>query len=216
MDEFIEKYKKSRKQKPLLLVDLFLGCVLLIYTLVYCCTSWFDNIWTYIIMFIIICLIFKSIKYWIKLFLIYDYNQKLYWKRLYNPKVNQLYRQKIDSENLKYIKQNLGMMSNQQLDIFYNYLCDTKNNIEFLKFKDILLMGISFAIGASFDDKAFISTNLLTNALNSILGCFLGLTPFYLIFFKINTAYIKLCNDNIIKCELIEYISRIRFNNKNH
>ena len=113
---------------------------------------------------------------------------------------------------MKYIVDNLMKMPNQQRNIFYNYLRDTKSNIEFLKFKDIFLMGISFVIGASFDDKAFISANLLTNAAYSILGCFLGLTPFYLIVIEINIAYRKLYDNNIIKSELVEYICKINFN----
>lgn len=220
MDGFIEKYRKSRKQKFPLLVDFCLGLLLLIYTIVYSCTSLSDDVWGYILIFIILFSITELIRCWIKLFLIYNYNynKKICLKKIYKLNVKRLYKlynQKVDSENFKYIEDNFMIMSSEQQDIFCSYLYATKSNIEFFKFKDIVLMGISFALGASFDDNSLINANLLTNALNSVLGCFLGLTPFYLIFYRINMAYRNLFDDNIIKSELIEYISKIRFNNIN-
>lgn len=211
MDEFIKKYKKERKQKNLLLADLIEGCTLLVYT-IFCAFFSRSNVSIFLISFLIFCLISGMIKHLLKLSYIHGCNHKVSLKMLTDYKIYDLYNEKIESDNIKIIECYLEKMTEQEFGIFYNYLCDTKNNITFLKLRDILLIGLSCVIGASFDSNALISTILLSNAIISVAGCFLGVAPFYFIFFKINRAFVNWLNEDIIKSELIKYINKIKYN----
>lgn len=212
MKKIVKEYKKGRAHRPLFKIDLSLGIILLIYTFIYVCTPFVENVWIYLIMFAIIYVALKLVKYWFMLYFVYGLKEKLNWGNLSFSNIKCLYEKKVDNINRITIEKMLEDMSIEQIDIFYNYLCDTKNSIEFLKIKDILIMGFSFAIGASFDNNAIISTKLFSNAVMSIIGCFLGLAPFYIIFIEIYMARNKLENDNITKNEMISYINEIRYN----
>ena len=203
---FIKNYKKERNKQSLEIVDFVTATILTLYTIIF---SIIIDVWLYLILFGILCLISFEIKCSSKLYIVYDYNMTLYIETLNLIKVNKLYKQKVNIKNKAYVYENLKVMTKKQIDIFYSYLCNTKNSLQCFKFKDIILMGISFAIGASFDDTALIKTELLSNALSSVIGCFLGLAPIYIIIYKTYIAYIKLYNDDVAKSELIEFINDI-------
>ena len=208
MDEFIELYIKKRKQKIPLFIDLLLGIILLFYTFAYCGLIEEIDVWQYLNIFFIILVVFIIVKQFVILCFIYD--KSIRCKNFLNLK--KVYKQKIDRENIKYINEAFKNVSKKEISIFYNYLCDTSQNLDQIKVREYLLTGAGFIIGASFDANASISTTLLSNALKSVSGFALGLLPFYIIFIQIYNSYTKIFNNNVIKKELIYYINQINYN----
>lgn len=211
MDSLIEKYGHVRGQRVLSVVDFITGGILATYTVIWAC-SVEGYIWIYLILFFALCVFSKIIKYCLKLYHLYGLHEKLGWSVCCVFKITQLYNKKIEEENIKYVSDNLKSMSNSQINIFYRYLVDTKKAVKTFSFADIVAMGFGFAIGASFDDNALLSGQLLANALLSVLVCFLGLTPFYLIYYKLKYGYIKITSSDVMKDELINYINKIDYN----
>lgn len=91
---------------------------------------------------------------------------------------------------------------------------DIKKDVKTFRFSDIAVMGFGFALGASFDKNALISMPLLVNSFISVVGCFLGVTPFYLTYYKLRNGYMQITNRNVIKNELLNYINKINYNDK--
>ena len=208
MMEVIEYYKKLRKQKMVLILDFINGLFLLIYTLIY--SYMFKiNIIDYIVGYMVICFIFDISKYIIKLYSIYGLFNKIEFSALFQ--VKELYNSIVDKENYKNIKLKMDKLKDTQKNAFYNFLKDTKMNYNLYKIWDMALMFGGFAIGASFNEKGVITTELISNTILSALGAVLGMLPFYIIFIKVYNSYNKLLNVNIIKVELINYINEYNY-----
>lgn len=207
MEKFIEKYIKQRKDNKLYIFKIAKGSTGLFVIILFSFLECYKNyaIHYYItINFLFICL-----EYVLKMDIVYKEKRKLCELNSINEDYNEI----MNMKNMDYIYNNIISLGKEKINLFYRYICDTKELTSKFDYIQVLLLAIGSIIGASFTANGEINLDAFKNSIYST-GIFLlsfGIY-FYSIKLIIENAR-KLKDDNNAKIELIEYINQIEYNN---